>query len=111
MAGCNRRRLEESSMTNPSEAALAREFMKRGLTRRQIIAIGAGLGLAASSLSTVLTLTGHEARAQESIFDKNAGAEGPWPETAVPEPTEKITLSVAHSWDATFMERQNQFDE
>jgi multiple sugar transport system substrate-binding protein len=98
-------------MTNPNEAVLAREFMRRGLTRREIIAAGAGLGLAASSLSAVLTLTGHEARAQESIFDKTQGAEGPWPETAVPEPTEQITLSVAHSWDATFMERQNQFDE
>jgi multiple sugar transport system substrate-binding protein len=98
-------------MTNPNEAALARAFMKRGMTRREIIAAGAGLGLAASSLSAVLTLTGHGARAQESIFDKNAGADGPWPETAVPEPTEEITLSVAHSWDATFMQRQTQFDE
>ena len=71
-------------MTNSNEAALARECIRRGLTRREIIKIGAGLGLGASSLSTVLTLTGHEARAQESIFDKNEGAEGPWPETAVP---------------------------
>jgi multiple sugar transport system substrate-binding protein len=98
-------------MTNPNEAELAREFTRRGLTRREIIKIGAGLGLTASSLSTVLALTGQEALAQDSIFDKNEGADGPWPQTAVPEPTSQITLSVAHAWDATFMERQNQFDE
>ncbi|MGH2560866.1 MAG: ABC transporter substrate-binding protein, partial [Thermomicrobiales bacterium] len=50
-------------------------------------------------------------RAQEALWDKALGAEGPWPEVAVPEPTEEVTLSVAHAWDATFMQRQDQFDE
>ncbi|HEY7029788.1 MAG TPA: sugar ABC transporter substrate-binding protein [Thermomicrobiales bacterium] len=111
-------------MTDLNEAELAREFARRGLTRRQVMTIGARLGLSSATLAAVLALhqretaasstagaTAKRAQNQGSIFDKNAGADGPWPQTAVPEPTEKITLSVSHAWDATFMERQNQFDE
>jgi hypothetical protein len=85
-------------LTNHNESELATELAERGLTHREIIAIGAGLGLASSSLSAVLAMTAQEARAQESIFDKNAGVEDPRPETAVPEPTEEITLAVSHAW-------------
>jgi multiple sugar transport system substrate-binding protein len=46
-----------------------------------------------------------------NLYDKAQGADGPWPKTVVPEPTSKVELSVAHAWDATFFERQKQFDE
>ena len=110
-------------MATPYESELARELARRGLSRREILRIGARLGLSSASLATALTLSGHGAaasgragqsaaaiRAQGSIFDPQEGAEGPWPETAVPEPTSPVTLAVAHAWDATFMERQKQFD-
>ncbi len=48
---------------------------------------------------------------QASIFDEGEGAQGPWPKPAVAEPTAKVTLSVSHAWDATFMKRQDQFDK
>ena len=98
-------------MTDLNEVELAREFVQRGLTRREILSTGTRLGLTSASIGAVLALSGKEAdaagragravsaptRHQESIFDKTAGAEGPWPQSVVPEPTEKITLSVAHA--------------
>jgi multiple sugar transport system substrate-binding protein len=111
-------------MTNPNEAKLAREFVRRGMSRREIIAAGTRLGLTAAALSSVLALSrrdvsaagganrsGRRSAFQEALWDKSLGADGPWPEVSVPEPTEEITLSVAHAWDATFFERQKQFDE
>lgn len=37
-------------------------------------------------------------------------ANGDWPKSAVADPASKVELSVAHAWDATFFERQKQFD-
>lgn len=34
-----------------------------------------------------------------------------WPSNAVSEPGSKVEISVAHAWDATFWERQQQFDQ
>ena len=103
-------------MATPYESELAREFTQRGLSRREMLRIGARLGLTSTSLATILTLSGHGAvasghagqpaaamRAQGSIFDPQEGADGPWPQTAVPELTSSVTLAVAHAWDATFM--------
>jgi multiple sugar transport system substrate-binding protein len=111
-------------MSDPKVAELARELAGRGLNRRQLLAIGTRLGLSATALSALVRLSaenaeasggaqisGYAARNQTALWDKSLGAEGPWPAVAVPEPTEEVTLSVAHAWDATFMERQNQFDE
>ena len=44
--------------------------------------------------------------AQQFIGDDKDGNQA-----TVTDPTEEVTLSVSHAWDATFMERQNQFDE
>jgi multiple sugar transport system substrate-binding protein len=110
-------------MTDPNVADLAREFTRRGLSRREMISLGTRLGVTSAVLGGAMRLTGQDAIAsggrlagatahyQVALWDKSLGADGPWPEVAVPEPTEEVTLSVAHSWDATFMERQNQFDE
>jgi multiple sugar transport system substrate-binding protein len=110
-------------MTNPNVADLAREFTRRGLSRREMVSLGTRLGVTSAVLGAAMRLAGQDATAsggrftsataryQEALWDKSLGADGPWPEVAVAEPTEEITLSVAHHWDATFMERQHQFDE
>lgn len=124
-------------MTHSHEEQLARELLRRGYTRRQFLSIGLKFGLSATSLGALLTACG-EAPQQgagsqpeqadtnqnsggdtaqatvappvNALYDLAEGADGPWPTTAVPEPTSSVTLSVAHAWDATFMERQKQFD-
>jgi multiple sugar transport system substrate-binding protein len=115
---------EVSTMTRPDEAQLVKELMRRDLSRREIVSIATRLGLSSAAVGAVLAHSRLDARAaggghgvvravarQEPLWDKSLGAEGPWPEVAVPEPTEEVTLSVAHAWDATFFERQKQFDE
>lgn len=94
---------------------LARELERRGMSRRHVLALGALLGIAAAALTAGLeaasgAVTAAPARQGDSIFDPQAGAEGPWPQAAVPEPTEKVTLAISHAWDATFFKRQQQFD-
>lgn len=34
-----------------------------------------------------------------------------WPQTTATEPTEKVSITVSHAWDATFLQRQTQFDK
>ncbi|RIJ77284.1 sugar ABC transporter substrate-binding protein [Nakamurella silvestris] len=34
-----------------------------------------------------------------------------WPTTAIPEPTEPVTITIASTWPASLLERQGQFDE
>jgi multiple sugar transport system substrate-binding protein len=134
-------------MAHSHEEELARELMRRGLSRREVLKIGLRLGLGATSLGALLAACGGAAQQpanaptagaaaaptaaapeaptaaaaeaptaapaagqQTSIFDPNEGAQGPWPSSAIAEPTSKVTLSVSHAWDATFMQRQNQFD-
>jgi len=48
---------------------------------------------------------------QTSLFDASEGADAQWPQNAVADPASPTELSVAHAWDATFFERQKQFDE
>ncbi len=110
-------------MTDPNVAELAREFTRRGLSRREMISLGTRLGVTSAVLGGAMRLSGQEATAsgarltsataryQQALWDKSLGAEGPWPEVAIPEPTDPVELSVSHAWDATFMQRQNQFDE
>jgi multiple sugar transport system substrate-binding protein len=111
------------------EEALARELMRRGLNRRQMIATMARLGLGAAGVSAVLAACGQAPAATPAapaaptaapapaaeptaapLFDQTEGANGPWPQGAVADPSSKVTISVAHAWDATFFERQKQFD-
>ncbi|MFL5807858.1 MAG: ABC transporter substrate-binding protein [Roseiflexaceae bacterium] len=119
-------------MARSHEEELARELMRRGLSRREVIRIGLRLGLGATSLGALLAACGGAAQQpaaapaaapaaeaptaapaeqQTSIFDEGEGSQGPWPPPAVAEPGAKVTLSVSHAWDATFMQRQNQFDK
>jgi multiple sugar transport system substrate-binding protein len=126
-------------MAQSHEEELARELMRRGLSRREVIRIGLRLGLGATSLGALLAACGGSAPApagqatappaeapptaapaaeaaptaaqQTSIFDANEGAQAAWPSNAVPDPGSKVEISVAHAWDATFMQRQNQFDQ
>src|SRR5260370_37906420 len=123
-------------MARSHEEELARELMRRGLSRREVIRIGLRLGLGATSLGALLAACGGAATPpaanqpaaaptaapaaeaptaapadqQTSIFDEGEGSQGPWPPPAVAEPGAKVTLSLSHAWDATFMQRQNQVD-
>ena len=92
---------------------LARKLERRGMSRRQALALGARVGVGSAAVAAGLGAQRGGAPAaarQDGSFDPAAGAEGPWPQTAVPEPTEKVTLAVSHAWDATFFARQEQFD-
>ena len=44
------------------------------------------------------------------MYDPAAGADAAWPKSSVADPGQAVELSVAHAWDATFFERQKQFD-
>jgi multiple sugar transport system substrate-binding protein len=120
-------------MTN-REAELARELTRRGLSRRQMISVMLRLGLGMGSIGAVLAACGQAPQGTTaptaapaapveptaappaaeptaaSLFDASVG-DGNWPKSVVADPTEKVTISVAHAWDATFFERQKQFDE
>ena len=111
------------------EEELARELGKRGMSRRQMLKVGALLGLGSASMAALAACAPPaaapaapkaadapkaEAPAAEpakSIFDAGEGSDGKWPKSVVADPAAEVTLSVAHAWDATFMERQKQFDE
>ena len=115
------------------EEELANELRKRGLTRRQILKIGALLGMGGASMAALSACAAppsasapsaqepaaateappaeQPAQPSTSIFDAAEGADANWPKSVFSDPTAKVTLSVAHAWDATFMERQNQFDQ
>ena len=106
------------------EAQLAQELNKRGYNRRQILKLGAMLGMGGASMA-VLAACGAPTPAADkpadkpaekpaepvaSLFDPNEGANAKWPTSVFPEPSSPTTLTVAHAWDATFFERQKQFD-
>ncbi len=119
-------------MAHRHEEELARELMRRGLSRREVLKIGMRLGLGATSLGALLAACGQAPAAPSadqpaaaptaapaaqpeptaaSIFDASVGASGPWPSSGVAEPGSPVEISVAHAWDATFFERQKQFDQ
>lgn len=125
-------------MAHSHEEELARELTRRGLSRREVLKVGLRLGLGATSLSALLAACGGTAATpaapaaeaptaapapapaaeaptaappQTALFDSNEGASGPWPQNAVADPGSPVEISVAHAWDATFFERQKQFDE
>jgi multiple sugar transport system substrate-binding protein len=133
VSGYHRRNL---IMANSHEEELARELLRRGMSRRQVLRVGLQLGLGATSLGALLAACGATpaqpggntaaptaapaadaptaapaANAQTSIFDPAEGAQGTWPTSATADPGSAVEISVAHAWDATFMQRQNQFDQ
>ena len=128
-------------MAHSHEEELARELTRRGLSRREVLKVGLRLGLGATSMGALLAACGGAAAPaaaptaapapaaaaptaapapaaeaptaapQTSLFDASEGADAQWPQNAVADPTSPVELSVAHAWDATFFERQKQFDE
>jgi multiple sugar transport system substrate-binding protein len=108
------------------EEEFGRELSKRGYSRRQILRLGAMLGMGGAALAACAppaaapkaaeapaaapTEKPAEAAPVVSLFDAAEGADAAWPKSSVADPAAKVTLSVAHAWDATFFERQKQFD-
>lgn len=115
------------------EEELAREIRRRNLSRREMLTIAARLGLSAAGVGALLAACGQapagggtaaqpttapaapaapEAEPTPgSIFVEGEGANAAWPKSAVADPGAKVSISVAHAWDATFFERQKQFDK
>ncbi len=123
------------------EKELAQELMRRGMSRREVIKMGLRLGLGATSMAALLAACGGQtapagqtaaptsaagaaptpapaptaasgAAPQENpLYNETEGAQGPWPKNVVADPSAKVEISVAHAWDATFFERQKQFDK
>jgi multiple sugar transport system substrate-binding protein len=124
-------------MAHSHEEELARELTRRGFSRREVLKVGLRLGLGATSLGALLSACGGAAAPAaaptaapaagaaaptaapaadapaapaSSIYDAAEGADAAWPKSTVADPADKVELSVAHAWDATFFERQKQFD-
>ena len=119
-------------MAHSHEEELGRELTRRGFSRREVIKIGLRLGLGATSMGALLAACGgtpaapagggsaaataapapaaEAPTAATSLYDPAEGANAAWPKSVVADPTDKVELSVAHAWDATFFERQKQFD-
>jgi multiple sugar transport system substrate-binding protein len=117
-------------MANHHENELAREMMRCGMSRRQMIGAMLRLGLGATSIGAVLAACGQAPQSGQgtaatsapaaptpaeptaaSIYDASKGADANWPKSVVGDPGAKVTISVAHAWDAVFFERQKQFDQ
>jgi multiple sugar transport system substrate-binding protein len=80
-----------------------RDLAERNVSRREILEIGARLGLSMTVLGAIL------AEADLSSVEA-AGTGSGWPKTNVPEPKSPVTISVAHAWEASFWPRQVAFD-
>ncbi len=122
-------------MAHSHEEELARELTRRGFSRREVLKFGLRLGLGATSMGALLAACGGAsqpaapaggaataapapaaeaptaAAPATSLYDASEGADAAWPKSSVADPTAAVELSVAHAWDATFFERQKQFDE
>ncbi|ABU58625.1 ABC transporter substrate-binding protein [Roseiflexus castenholzii] len=112
-------------MTTHHEEELAQELKRRGLSRREILQIGARLGLSSAAVAAVLAACGQAPQQSgtgaapttppateptpTSLYDLEEGNSG-WPTNAIADPSERVEISVAHAWDAVFFERQKQFD-
>jgi multiple sugar transport system substrate-binding protein len=82
---------------------LVRELAERNVSRREILKIGARLGLSMTALSAIL--------AEADLASVEAAGNGPgWPKTNVPEPKSPVTITVSHAWEASFWPRQVAFD-
>ncbi|MEP7187781.1 MAG: sugar ABC transporter substrate-binding protein, partial [Roseiflexaceae bacterium] len=124
-------------MAHSHEEELARELTRRGMSRREVLKFGLRLGLGATSMGALLAACGGTtppaaapggtaptaaaapapaadaptaAPPATSLYDASEGSDAAWPKSSVADPTAAVELSVAHAWDATFFERQKQFD-
>src|SRR2546423_3774091 len=80
-----------------------RDLIERHVSRREILKIGARLGLSMTALSAIL--------AEAGLASVEAAGNGPgWPKTNVPEPQSPVTITVSHAWEASFWARQVAFD-
>lgn len=116
--------------------ALERELLRRGYSRRDFVKIASAMGFSAvlaacgaeqrpqtnegqsAAAGTVpATTTGPvtggvvdvEATPREA-FAEARGDLGEYSASGIDEPTSKVTISVAHAWDASFWPRQQAFD-
>ena len=87
---------------NDQREDYVRELAKQHVSRRDILAIGAKLGLSTMALTTILSKT--------DALSALAASGGGWPKTAVSEPKSQVTITVSHAWEASFWPRQLQFD-
>lgn len=98
------------------------------LTRRRLMQAVAAVGLSASLPSVLAacsqadrkpqTQAGQEAQSGQVVNGKYPDDAAKalndsltWPKTVPAEPTSKVSITVAHAWDATFLQRQKQFDK
>src|SRR5437868_2918690 len=82
---------------------LVRELAEQNMSRREVLKIGARLGLSMTALSAIL--------AEAGLASVEAAGNGPgWPKTNVPEPKSPVTIAVSHAWEASFWPRQVAFD-
>lgn len=98
-----------------------------GLSRRNLLRGAAAVG-GAAGLSNFLvacgqtrkpqTQAGKEAQSGQVVNGKypedaakKLNDSLKWPKRAVPDPSSKVSITVSHAWDATFMQRQRQFDK
>ena len=96
---------------------LERRLQQHGYSRRDIIKLAGALGLSGllAACGTVKPQTAQGQRAASgggsSLYSIHDADGLHWPKAAVPEPTSPVQISVSHAWDATFMTRQQQFDQ
>src|SRR5437764_4733977 len=82
---------------------LVRELGEQKMSRREVLKIGAKLGLSMTALSAIL--------AEADLAAVEAAATGAaWPRTNVPDPKSPVTITVSHAWEASFWPRQVAFD-
>lgn len=104
-----------------------REPVPLAFSRRRLMQTAAALGFTAS-LPAVLAACGQERTPQTQAGEqaqsgqvvngqypidaaKKLNESLKWPKTVAAEPSSKVSITVAHAWDSTFLERQKQFDQ
>src|SRR5581483_3730829 len=116
--------MEEKVMEHHYRESLAseleREMLKQGYSRRDFVKLAGALGLSGllAACGNVKPQTdqgraaaGTPTSQATSLYSINDANGLQWPKTAVPEPTSKVQITVAHAWEAAFWPRQLQFDQ
>src|SRR2546423_14937334 len=76
-----------------------RDLIERHVSRREILKIGARLGLSMTALSAIL--------AEAGLASVEAAGNGPgWPKTNVPEAESPVDITGSPAWEASFWPRQ-----
>src|SRR5450432_1875768 len=104
----------EHSYESGDAPELERELRQRGYSRRDIMKLAGALGVAgllAACGSVKQQTTQSQQGSTKSIYSSSDADGLQWPKTVVAEPTSPVQLSISHAWDATFMARQQQFDQ